>query len=460
MTAEKLPKAYGECQISRINKIIFRGKTKVTWQRHTITILCSMDRELAGLPPLNPEEYGIRQRHRMLDLVDDLGVEGSGKFVQKLEESGDMEQLLRCMEMLNTDDRAAVLRYMADLDKKETATLLGRLTRLDSVQGSMELRRKGEVVFLSTAIFSLLLYSIQDFSLYFQRGWILFREKLLNPVLELQELFVLRSMEELNTDDRVAVERSMKELNTDDRITVERSMMRLDPDDRSAVWSSMGEARLLSTAFLILLLYSIQHILFFPAELNTEGRAAVLRSMVELNKGDRVAVLRTMGEAGFLSTAPSVSSCTRFKILSLFPAEMNKGDRVAVLRCMGDHDLTGACNLFGFFEMIGLHRTKGLFQSLEQLSEYKHLQLMGQIAGLNVKRPQKNSIPETLERYDRRNPWCNCTILYVPILGFSFKRCDEVEAFVDIPQRLPAMQMICSAFPLLNLILISSNDPV
>ncbi|CAG0898947.1 unnamed protein product [Darwinula stevensoni] len=198
-----------------------------------------------------------------------------------------MEQLLRCMEMLNTDDRAAVLRYMADLDKKETATLLGRLTRLDSVQGSMELRRKAR------------LDPAQE-SMTPRSG-----EKLLNPVLELQELFVLRSMEELNTDDRVAVERSMKELNTDDRITVERSMMRLDPDDRSAVWSSMGEARLLSTAFLILLLYSIQHILFFPAELNTEGRAAVLRSMVELNKGDRVAVLRTMGEAGFLSTAPS-----------------------------------------------------------------------------------------------------------------------------------------------------------
>ncbi|CAG0906821.1 unnamed protein product, partial [Darwinula stevensoni] len=39
MTVEKLPKVYEGEPPSSSNKILFRGKTKVTWRRHTIIML-------------------------------------------------------------------------------------------------------------------------------------------------------------------------------------------------------------------------------------------------------------------------------------------------------------------------------------------------------------------------------------------------------------------------------------
>ncbi|CAG0897469.1 unnamed protein product [Darwinula stevensoni] len=53
MEVDKLPRVYGEGQIITTNKILFRGKIKVTWKMHTKPLLRSLDRELARLPPLS-----------------------------------------------------------------------------------------------------------------------------------------------------------------------------------------------------------------------------------------------------------------------------------------------------------------------------------------------------------------------------------------------------------------------
>ncbi|CAG0904686.1 unnamed protein product, partial [Darwinula stevensoni] len=57
MAVDKLPKVYKGVPPSSSDRIFFRGKIKVTWQRHTITMLWSMDRQLAGLPPISPGTF-------------------------------------------------------------------------------------------------------------------------------------------------------------------------------------------------------------------------------------------------------------------------------------------------------------------------------------------------------------------------------------------------------------------
>ncbi|CAG0901457.1 unnamed protein product [Darwinula stevensoni] len=58
MLVEKLPLMYGNRQIrwnvEKPEKIFFRGKVPVFFYRTTALILWEMDRELTGLPPLDP----------------------------------------------------------------------------------------------------------------------------------------------------------------------------------------------------------------------------------------------------------------------------------------------------------------------------------------------------------------------------------------------------------------------
>ncbi|CAG0900327.1 unnamed protein product [Darwinula stevensoni] len=59
MTGDKLAQVSGEGRLSSDKRILFRGKTKVTWQRHTVTMLWSMDRKLAGLKRLSPDRSNV-----------------------------------------------------------------------------------------------------------------------------------------------------------------------------------------------------------------------------------------------------------------------------------------------------------------------------------------------------------------------------------------------------------------
>ncbi|CAG0902820.1 unnamed protein product [Darwinula stevensoni] len=61
MPAKKLPPVYGGRQLpSSLKNISFRGKVTVTWQNHTVPILWSLDRRLAGLKPLTEDELKER----------------------------------------------------------------------------------------------------------------------------------------------------------------------------------------------------------------------------------------------------------------------------------------------------------------------------------------------------------------------------------------------------------------
>ncbi|CAG0900742.1 unnamed protein product [Darwinula stevensoni] len=74
MKVEKLPRAcLGGSLPPSGARISFRGKLKVTWNRHTAIILRSLDRKLAKLPPLGPEVLQPEQRPQLTGSIDKLG---------------------------------------------------------------------------------------------------------------------------------------------------------------------------------------------------------------------------------------------------------------------------------------------------------------------------------------------------------------------------------------------------
>ncbi|CAG0889551.1 unnamed protein product [Darwinula stevensoni] len=131
MAAEKLPPLF-EGKRPPLSKILFRGKMKVTWQRHTITILCSMDRMLAGLPPLTSGILQEQKNNQLLKLTDRFGVPTPGKLLEVFDElePDDRRNFLNNMAELERGEAAAVLSGVATLNHDEAAIGLSAVARL------------------------------------------------------------------------------------------------------------------------------------------------------------------------------------------------------------------------------------------------------------------------------------------------------------------------------------------
>ncbi|CAG0898770.1 unnamed protein product [Darwinula stevensoni] len=115
---EKLPDVDEEQLPPSFIRILFRGKFKVTWGKHTAAILRAFDRVLAELPPLFTDTLGPEQKRKVIKIFDKLQPNQTEVLIRSLDTLGlyQTETLIRSLGTLGSEQRRKLIDSFGNED--------------------------------------------------------------------------------------------------------------------------------------------------------------------------------------------------------------------------------------------------------------------------------------------------------------------------------------------------------